>query len=181
MKILTPNQKEVSTFRPLLKDVIFQERIGYRGLKTLVKSRDIFPLYWSDYCGINWDIYERYILDKEINIYCAFPFLTVLSMFLYLKELRGYRLAIRYYLTTMEGVKRVRQRLEDIDVFVGSDIQAAAVLNDPSHYANAIPVMLLPPGALPTLLYRNHGHQRIQEGIYFAQNGTSAQADIFRE
>jgi|Deesub1362A_J573_1020465.scaffolds.fasta_scaffold01835_4 hypothetical protein len=179
--ILKPHQKAVATFRPLLQDVIFQERISSQGLKSLRDSQDFFPLSWSDYCGLNWDIYEHYILDKEIVVYCAFPFLTVLSMFLYLKECRGYRLKIRYHLTTMEGIKKIQQRLEKVDVFVASDIQAAAALNNPRRYADGVPVMLLPPGELPTMVYPFSGYKgKIKSGIYVAQNGTSAQADIFR-
>lgn len=179
MRVLSPVQQEVATFRPLLDDVIFQERIGSKGRQNLLDSRELFPLSWSDYCGLNWDLYEKYVLDKEIHVYCAFPFLTVLSMFLYLKELRGYQLTIHYHLTTMEGVRKLGQKMEPVDVFVGSDIQAAAVLNKPENYANGIPVMLLPPGELPTMIYPSKGLQATS-GIYYAQDGTSAQADIFR-
>jgi hypothetical protein len=81
----------------------------------------------------------------------------------------------------MEGVRKVKQKIENVGVFVGSDIQSAAVLNNPRQYANAVPIMLLPPGDLPTILYPYTGPKSDAEsGVYFAQDGKSAQADIFR-
>ncbi len=178
----TPNMKSMITYQPLLQDPIFKERITTRGVRNLQLSQENFPLSWSELSGLNLASVEKHLREKEIKIYCPFPLLTFVSIVSYMRDVLGYILDLRYQFTTMEGVNRVERRIEDVDVFIGSEIQAAKVLNNPKQFGDAVPVMMIPPGETPIFSHSQMNKRRERNsGIYFAQEGTSAQADIYRK